>query len=176
MNQLKVVELKAQKLSQTIALFGLICLIIQASAIVIDVLLRWLFNSPLFGMEDINQLLLAVVLASFFPALLIDSKNVTIDFLGRSLGPKIAAWIDVFGQIITLLLFIIVSWQLAVFSAEVHQQTTLILQLPISPSWWLATSLISLCIPTQIVVTAVHIQKALGNRQSPITTKLTEQE
>ncbi|MFT5118840.1 MAG: TRAP-type C4-dicarboxylate transport system permease small subunit [Kiritimatiellia bacterium] len=176
MNLLKTLEDKARKLSQTIALFGLVCLLIQASAIFIDVLLRWLFNSPLFGMEDINQLLLAVILASFFPALLVDSKNVTIDFLGRSLGPKIAAWLDVFGHVITLLLFTIVSWQLAVFSAEVHKQTTLILQLPVSPSWWLATSLITLCIPIQMVVTALHIQQAIGNRQNPITTKITEQE
>jgi TRAP-type C4-dicarboxylate transport system permease small subunit len=159
---------RARQLTQGIALIGLCCLLLQATAIVIDVLLRWIFNSPLFGMEDINQLLLAVILASFFPALLIEGSNITIDFLGRSLGSKVAAWLDVFGQLITLLLFIIVSWQLAVYASEVKTQTTLILQLPVAPSWWLATSLITLCIPVQAIVASVHLMTAVRGTQ-PIT-------
>ena len=60
-------ETTIRKIAQVIALAGLSCLLIQATMIVVDVLLRWVFNSPLFGMEDINQLLISVILASFFP-------------------------------------------------------------------------------------------------------------
>ena len=153
----------ARKIAEAIALAGLTCLLIQAAVIVIDVLLRWLFNSPIFGMEDINQILLAAILASFFPALLIERQNITIDFLGRALGPRVSSWFDVFGHTITLLLFVIVAWQLAVYAIEVRTQTTLILRIPVSPGWWLTTGLMALCVPVQIIVVAVHLRIALND-------------
>jgi TRAP-type C4-dicarboxylate transport system permease small subunit len=154
---------RARQWSQLIALIGLTCLLFQATAIVADVMLRWIFNSPVFGMEDINQLLLAVILASFFPALLIESKNITIDFLGRALGHRAAAWFDVFGHLVTLILFTIVAWQLAVYAHEVRLQTTLILQLPVAPAWWLTAVLMALCVPVQALVLMAQIVVAVGD-------------
>jgi TRAP-type C4-dicarboxylate transport system permease small subunit len=159
-------ETTIRKITQVIALVGLSCLLIQATMIVVDVLLRWVFNSPLFGMEDIIQLLISVILASFFPILLIDSKNITIDVLGEVLGARTKAWLDVVGQLTTLILFVLVVWQLTLFSIEVNNQTTLILQLPIAPSWWLTTGLMSLCIPAQLVVTVSKIRKVLDPNYS----------
>ena len=161
MSWLSIVEKQMRRLAHALVLIGLTGLLLQATAITIDVLLRWIFNSPLFGMEDINQLLIAIILASFFPALLIDCNNITIDFLGRMLGPKTSAWFNVFGQLVTLLLFVVASWQLGVYATEVQSQTTLILRLPVSPSWWIATSLIVFCIPVQTVVVAVHLRSAV---------------
>lgn len=162
-------EKLAQRLSHAIALVGLTLLLLQATAIVIDVMLRWVFNSPFFGMEDINKLLLAIILASFFPVLLIDSKNITINFLGRALGPRVSIWFDVFGQLVTLLLFVIVTWQLAVYASEIRSQTTLILQLPVAPAWWLTTGLIALCVPVQLVVVAMHLRLAFHGHSAPST-------
>ena len=161
-------ETTIRKIAQVIALAGLSCLLIQATMIVVDVLLRWVFNSPLFGMEDINQLLISVILASFFPILLIDSKNITIDVLGEVLGARTKAWLDVVGQLTTLILFVLVVWQLTLFSIEVNNQTTLILQLSIAPTWWLTTGLMGLCIPAQLIVTVSKIRKALDPNYSPI--------
>ena len=164
-------EKLVQRLSHAIALVGLTLLLLQATAIVIDVVLRWVFNSPFFGLEDINKLLLAVILASFFPALLIDSKNITINFLGRALGPRVSIWFDIFGELVTLLLFVIVTWQLAIYASEIRSQTTLILQLPVAPAWWLTTSLIALCIPVQLVVVAGHLRLAIRGHDAPSNTQ-----
>ena len=156
-----VIEKSVRKTSEIIALVGLSCLLIQAIMIVLDVLLRLILNSPIFGIEDINQLLITIILASFFPILLIDSKNITIDFLGQLLGTKIKVWLDVIGQLITLLLFILVVWQLAIFAIEVKTQHTLILQIPIAPFWWLTTGLMAFCIPAQLVVTTLKMYQAI---------------
>lgn len=156
-----VIEKSVRKTSEIIALVGLSCLLIQAIMVVLDVLLRLILNSPIFGIEDINQLLITIILASFFPILLIDSKNITIDFLGQLLGTKIKVWLDVIGQLITLLLFILVVWQLAIFAIEVKNQHTLILQIPIAPFWWLTTGLMAFCIPAQLVVTTLKMHQAI---------------
>ena len=156
-----VIEKSVRKTSEIIALVGLSCLLIQAIMIVLDVLLRLILNSPIFGIEDINQLLITIILASFFPILLIDSKNITIDFLGQLLGTKIKVWLDVIGQLITLLLFILVVWQLAIFAIEGKKKHTLILQIPIAPFWWRTTGLMAFCIPAQLVVTTLKMHQAI---------------
>jgi len=168
------IEKSVRKTTELIALIGLSCLLIQAIMIVIDVLLRLFLNSPLFGMEDINQLLITIILASFFPILLIDSKNITIDFLGQLLGTKFKVWLDVVGQLITLLLFILVVWQLAIFSIEVEIQHTLILQIPIAPFWWLTSGLMALCIPAQLIVTASKIHQAIHSHSGISETEGTD--
>ena len=156
------IEKSIRRITEIIALIGLFLLLIQAFAIFIDVLLRLFLNSPVFGMEDINQLLISVILASFFPILLINSKNITIDFLGRILGEKIKVWLDVLGQLVTLLLFVLVVWQLTIFSIEVSNQHTAILQVPIAPFWWLTSGLIALCLPAQLLVTLSTIHQAIN--------------
>jgi TRAP-type C4-dicarboxylate transport system permease small subunit len=156
------IEKSIRRITEIIALIGLFLLLIQAVAIVIDVLLRLFLNSPVFGMEDINQLLISVILASFFPILLINSKNITIDFLGQILGEKIKVWLDALGQLVTLLLFVLVVWQLTIFSIEVSNQHTLILQVPIAPFWWLTSGLIALCLPAQLLVTLSTIHQAIN--------------
>jgi TRAP-type C4-dicarboxylate transport system permease small subunit len=105
---------------------------------------------------------------------LIDSKNITIDFLGQLLGTKFKVWVDVVGQLITLLLFILVVWQLAIFSIEVEYQHTLILQIPIAPFWWLTTGLMTLCIPAQLIVTASKIYQAIHSHSGISETEGTD--
>ena len=164
MKRLIELEKRVKKWTRTIAMIGLLGLLMQALAIVLDVGMRWLFNSPLFGMEDINGLLITVIIASFFPALLIERGNVTLNFLGTWLGPEKAEWLNAFGQFVTLLFFIVATWQLASYTLFVAPQTTLILQLPIAPAWWLATALVFLCVPVQLLVFLLHFFSAINRR------------
>lgn len=163
--RLLALEARVKKWTRGIAMLGLICLLIQAIAIVTDVAMRWLFNSPLFGMEDINGMLITVIIASFFPALLIERGNVTINFLGMFLGSAKAEWLNAFGQFVTLLFFIVATWQMALYCLFVAPQTTLILELPVMPVWLLTALLISLCIPVQLLVFLLHLHAALSGRE-----------
>ena len=72
------------------ALIGAVAIMVVAVAICADVLLRWLFNAPILGVDDLGQFNLAVIVSCFFPMCLVGGHNITVRFLGRWLGTRIA--------------------------------------------------------------------------------------
>ncbi len=151
----------AGRLVHGLAAIGLCGLVFQAVAIVMDVLSRWLFNSPVLGMEDINGLLIVVIVAAFFPAVLHDRGNIAIDVVGRLFGPRGAETLNAFGHLVTLVFFVILAWQLFRHAADLGGRITQILELPVQPMWWIATGIMSLCVPIQLLVFAVHVGAAI---------------
>ena len=69
-----------------IAVVGALAILGLAAAIMVDVLLRWLFDTPILGVDDLGKFNLAVIVSSFFPVCLIGGHFVTIRFLGRAAG------------------------------------------------------------------------------------------
>ena len=138
-----------------IALVGALAILGLAAAIVVDVLMRWLFNAPILGVDDLGKYNLAVIVASFFPICLIGRHFVTIRFLGRAIGPLRELWLESFGALVTLSVFALLSWQF--FRFTLHDVTltglaTAVLELPQAPWWWVVTALIFLCTAVQALV------------------------
>ena len=138
-----------------IALIGATAILGLAAAIVVDVLMRWLFNAPILGVDDLGKYNLAVIVCSFFPVCLIGGHFVTIRFLGRALGPLRALWLEAFGGFVTLCVFLLLSWQF--FRFTLHDVTltglaTAVLELPQAPWWWMVTAIIFVCTAIQVVV------------------------
>lgn len=151
----------ARALARGLALIGFVGLLAMALGITADVLLRWLFSSPIHGLEDVNGILIGIVVISFFPALLVDRGNVTLEFAGQALGPRVSDWLDAFAHLITLALMTLIAWQLFGHAAEISAQETLILRLPTAPGWWLTAALAAVCVPVQVIVFLVHLARAL---------------
>ena len=148
-------EDQVRKLTHLIAMIGLVCLVFLTLATIADVLGRWLFNNPIDGVYDLYKLVIAVVIGSFFPATLIERHHITITFLGNALGPRANAWLNTFANVALLVFLAVVSWQLTLYVAEVHDvgETTWILQWPVAPWWGVATACVVLCVPVQLFVT-----------------------
>jgi len=147
----------------SVAFIGGIGIFVIAAAIVVDILMRWLFNAPILGVDDLSIYILAVVVSSFFPAGLAGEKFVTIRFLGKALGPKSARWLEVFGALCTLAVFILIAWKVFFFTVDVTRTglATIVLQLPQAPWWWLVTIIIAFCIPVQGIVLMKKFNAAL---------------
>ena len=86
-----------------IAFVGLVGLVIVSMVIVLDIVMRGVFSHPLEGLEEITKFVFAIVIASCFPAGLVQGQNVAIRFLGSGLGPKAANWLEVLASACTLL-------------------------------------------------------------------------
>ena len=99
-----------------IALIGAVCIMAMALAIVVDVLMRWLFNAPILGVDDLGRYNLAVIVASFFPVCLVGGHFVTIRFVGKALGERRALWLEAFGSVATLFIFALFAWQFTRFT------------------------------------------------------------
>jgi len=153
-SKLDYLQQRSTAYSRSIAVVGLIGLIAVTLIIIVDVLLRWLFSSPIDGLNEVLNLVYAVVLASFFPTGLNEKTHITITFLGSWLGPKASQLLDGFGAFMTFLFFVVVGWQFIVLSAEFFEtkETTWVLAWPVAPWWTVTTVLLLLCIPIQLLM------------------------
>ena len=146
----------------------LIGLVAVALVIITDVLLRWLFNSPVDGVSEISRLAVAVAIASFFPMALADRHHISIEFLGAWLGPRARLWLDLLAHLVTSLFFLMLGWQFILYTLEIGEagETTWLLGWKKVP-WWTVTTLFMLvCIPIQVLVFFHQIRAVMGRESA----------
>jgi TRAP-type C4-dicarboxylate transport system permease small subunit len=152
-----------------LALVGLVGLVAVALVTVGDVLLRWLFNSPVDGVSEISRLVVAVAIASFFPMALSDRHHISIEFLGTWLGPRARLWLDTLAHLVTSLFFLVLGWQFILYTMEVGEsgETTWLLGWSVAPWWTVTTAFMLICIPVQAVIFLRQIRAALSGDIEP---------
>lgn len=145
-----------------IAVIGFSGLLVAAFVTMADVLLRWLFNRPIEGWDDMTQLVFAVAIISAFPAGLLQGHNITIRFLGKGLGDRPTRWLEVFGAALTFAFMAGVAWQFVVLVGQLHasNDTTMTAELITWPWWMVATAILLFCVPIQAVVLHGHFRRA----------------
>jgi len=141
---------------------GFLGLVLLALLTVADVLLRWLFNLPIDGVDDLTQLTLAVVIASCLPAGLLQGHNITIRFLGMACGRRTTYWLEAFGGLLTLVFYGLMSWQITVLAGEQYNtgNTTIMVMMQTAPFWAVVSIFLALCVLVQAVVLIGHILRA----------------
>lgn len=154
------------RFTRRVAYIGLIGLLLVAIATMVDVLLRWLFNSPIEGYEDVTRLLFSIIIASCFPALLLQQRNITIRFLGKALGPRATLWLEALGSLATLFFFTAMAWQIGSFAWEevANHHYTQTLELATGPWWWATTAVLILCVPVQGLMALAAVARAITGR------------
>ncbi|MBI1200970.1 MAG: TRAP transporter small permease subunit [Rhodopseudomonas sp.] len=154
------------RITQGMALVGFFGLLILAVMTTLDVLSRWLFSAPIYGVNDVSAIVMAVVIAACLPANLAARQNITVDFLGNLLGWRAKAFFDGLGGLVTLLFIGLVAWQFVPYTIEVTRsgQTTWVLKLPIAPGWWIATAFLLMSVPVQLTVAVFDLSRAFGRR------------
>lgn len=113
---------------------------------VVDVFLRYFFNSPLTGTTEISQLMMIIIV---FPALgwaAIDRAHIRVDLLVNQLPSRLKALFSSITLLIALGVYIIIAWRSFLESTVVNRQTSLI-NLPFAPFYWLmSVSLAVFCL------------------------------
>jgi len=162
-------ERKLGRIARAVALIGLAGLVLIAGLTVADVLGRWLFHMPLNGARDFSQVSIVVVVAACFPAAVIDRQHITIRFFGEWLGPRAAAWFDVFGAALLFLVLAVVAWQFTIYTGElIHEnQHTWIVGLQYYPWWIVGTALFAIAALLQFLIVVVQVLRAIAGTAAP---------
>ena len=157
-------EKTTTRVTRAIALIGLTGLLLLASATVLDVLMRWIFNRPIVGLNDTHSLFTALVISSCFPLCIYKGGNITIRFMGSLFGKRAKNILDVFGSLLTLIIFALMGWQLWLYADQLAEDgaTTWVLSWPISPWWRIVTVIIILCVPVALMTIIQFAKSALG--------------
>ena len=157
-------EPRGNAAARLVALFGMLGLVGFVLMTNFDVLMRWLFNSPVNYVSDVAPLMVAIIVSAFLPFTIAERYNVTIEFLGSMLGRRARAWLDVFVALVGLIFFALVAWQIALYTIDLHTmgQTTWVVQIPSAP-WWVVVSLfMALCVIVQLGVCLTEISRAIN--------------
>jgi TRAP-type transport system small permease protein len=149
--------------AEVIAVAGACAILVVSGSVLVDVLMRWLFDAPVLAVDDLTDLNIAVAVVCCMPAGMVGKRFVTIRFLGRALGRRAERWLEVFGDTLTLIFFAVLAWQFAEFAASAGQSGlgSMVLQIPQAPWWWVVTAILALCIPFQLAVVGRSIGSAL---------------
>lgn len=102
---------------------------------VLDVVGRYLFNSPLPGGTELTELLVMAVIFAGLPAICLDDGHVTVDmFVGRLRGAGAMAQLTIARAFVAVVLGL-VAWRLFVQGLRLmaSTQTTVYLHVPLGP-------------------------------------------
>lgn len=144
----------SRRFSNWLAVLGLFALITLATLTISNVFARWLFSSPLGWVEDVYRLLIAVVVASFFPSAFAQRGHMAIEFLSHILPPSARKVMAVSVSIIVLVFTIILSWQILRYAMEVWDagETTWLHGFSVTPWWVMVSALLLTAVPIQLIV------------------------
>ncbi|MFH1953788.1 MAG: TRAP transporter small permease [Pseudomonadota bacterium] len=160
--------------TRVVSLIGLAGLLVLAAMTVAEALLRWLLDFPILGIPDVSSLIITVAVASCFPLLFAERRNITVRLVGNLLGQRIYMLLEAFAYLVSIGIFCLMVWQLWILTGEfaASNQTTVVVRLPIAPWYRAATLLLALCVPVQAVVFYGQLRSALfGKEMSPQKTE-----
>jgi TRAP-type C4-dicarboxylate transport system permease small subunit len=157
------------RLTDRLALFGFSGLCVAAALTTYEGVARYLGLPRLPGLTDILSLVMAVIIASAFPAGLFRQSNVTIRFLGNALPRTAYRWLESIGNLVTLAFFSLVTWQFVLFVIDQHGRgaTTRTIEVPVAPAWLIATVMLAIASIAQLLVAVRWIRSAAGGADEP---------
>ena len=151
-----------------IALVGFTGLVMIALLTFYDGAARYLDLPRISGFADVGELLFPIIIASCFPALLIRQKNLTIRVLGRVAGDGTARWADLATAVAVFTFFTLLGLQFVQMTLEFHaaRRTTATIEIPTAVFWMIATSILWLCVPIQLLVVLSRVRELSPSRGS----------
>ncbi len=140
----------AHRASRWLACLAIGALMLLAVATTADIVLRYVFASPIRGFVDIASLAGAVMLAACFPYVLCSRGNIAIDALGKWIGGAAPRWLGRFASLVSTGFFALMAWQYVRFAIDLKSDGQLIpvLRWPVWP-WWAA---VAACVAMAAVV------------------------
>lgn len=133
---------------------GLVGLVVLSVATLADALMRTLFESPIFGLSDLAELVTPPIVASCLPAAIAARRNIAVRFLGGALPARGGQAVELFGQGAALLIFAGIAWQTGLYTADIvrNGQHTWLLSIPMGPTWILTEAILIACLPVQTLI------------------------
>ena len=106
---------------------------------VIAVIFRYVFNSPIFGADDFNQMLLMAVVAFSVAYSGRKGGQVVVEILSVISGQKTIRWTDIFARLLGVIMISILVWVLieSGINAAEYGETTRSLEITLQPFFWL---------------------------------------
>ncbi|MEQ8707410.1 MAG: TRAP transporter small permease subunit [Rhodospirillales bacterium] len=170
-------QYRLDRFTRHVATLGFSGLVVIAFLTMIDATGRWLNGPRIPGFGDIGELVYPIVIATCFPAGLLQGHNITIRFLGKAAGPRIQSWLELLGSTAVLIFFSLLVWQFVLLTMDLqaNNRTTGTVQIPVAAWWWITTVIMAICIPVQGWVVANRAWSAITGQASVVPEQMTSE-
>lgn len=110
-----------------------------AILIVVAVTFRYVFNSPIFGADDFNQVFLVSTVAFAVAHSGRTGGQVVVEILSIVSGPNITRWTDILVKFLGSIMMGLLVWMLieSGFNAAAYGETTSSLEITLKPFFWI---------------------------------------
>jgi TRAP-type C4-dicarboxylate transport system permease small subunit len=147
-------------LERTLGLLVAVLLFLMMLSTSVDVIGRYVFNAPLPGAVEINELLLGIIIFGTLPMITLNQDHITINLLDSILLPdQVDAVRKIFLTALSSVVFVLMTWQLweQALTLATYGDRTSYLKVPLAPVayFMFATSAI-----TSLVVIALTLSHA----------------
>jgi TRAP-type C4-dicarboxylate transport system permease small subunit len=145
--------------SRGAAILGVLFLLMVAAMSVADIVVREVTGRPIRGAHDLAGLLTIVIIASSFPAGLMERRQIKVTILGSFLPDPVHRAMEVFGAVLTGVMFLFIAYYVTLHAMRVTDsaQFTMVLNIPLGPWWWVASVCFWACVPAQLFVIIAEI-------------------
>jgi len=156
---MKKLERTFMLMSRAAATLGVLFLLLVAAMSVADIVIREITGRPIRGAHDLASLLTIIIIASSFPAGLLERRQIKVTVLGSFLPESINRAMEVLGAVLTGAMFLFIAYFVTLHAMRVSDshQATMVLNMPIGPWWWIASLCFWACIPAQLFVIIAEI-------------------
>ena len=157
---MKKIRRRTVAAARLFALLGFCGLFVLAAMTAADVSLRWLFNRPIAGVNDVSAIVMAGVIAACIPANLALKQNLKVEILGGFLPARASRGLEVLASTLTLVFVVIIAWQMLLYaeSMRVSGERTWVLALPVWPWWAFSAVMLVFGVVAQLMVTLADLQ------------------
>lgn len=120
------------KVSDVLKIIGAAALAGMMLLTVVDVIGRY-FRHPIFGSVEMVGFLATIIIATALPYTHKMDGHVGVEILVRLLSERTQTWIQICTQILSLVLFILVTWQMFLYAGDIHEtgEVSMNLEFPI---------------------------------------------
>ena len=141
-------------LAKAVAAAGLVCFLILAAMTVLDVLMRWLFNSPISAVGEFSGLITAVSVAATFPIALWSKRGVAVRIFGAWFGPTGNVVLELLSHMATIGVLAVIVYQMGRFATReaAMNSATWLLHWPTAPWWWAVTVILGIALLVEALV------------------------
>ena len=121
-------------------LFAMMCLTF------VDVVARYLFNSPLRGGFEVTELMLLVLIFAGLPLVSHGDEHVTMDFIDRMLPARAVAALVRLVHALVAAMFLFLTWQMLIKAQRIagYGDTTDVLRIAVGPFVYFMATMIGL--------------------------------
>jgi TRAP-type C4-dicarboxylate transport system permease small subunit len=140
--------------ANTIAVTGLIILLVLATFTLFDGLLRAFANYPLDLVREIGDLVAAICGAACLPIALLHQNNIVLRIFEKLLPPLGVRVIDTLAATLIEIVMIAMAWQFWLFSVKTMRagDVTWLLNWPKAPFWFVVDGILWVAVAAQAFV------------------------